>query len=82
MSEDDEDLVVILRALPKRYKKALRRHQHLSSLAEIVMDLGRPCIAHFNGELRPEAILPDSEVLEEDLDQICGVITNFDSENR
>lgn len=74
-----DNLAQLLDVLPPRVRDALRDVDELSSLLEIVLDLGR----------RPEARFPDTfmylsddEVTREDLDYVVGRVGTFGDDNR
>lgn len=82
IGQGEEDLDIILDALPERFDYALRDYTRLSDLIEIVLDLGRPLMVRLNGELPRVEKLGDDEVTREDLDKFLQTTTNFDGENR
>lgn len=81
--EEEQNLDVILDALPDQIGKALKEDERSWRLTEIVLDLGRPVMARFSGQGLPRVAQIDSdEVTSEDLDTFCNSISHFDSENR
>lgn len=83
VEEEEEDLGVILKALPERLSRLLKEDERLWGLTELVLDLGRPPMAWFSGEGLPRvAQLGSEEVSADDLATFCDSINGFDSENR
>jgi hypothetical protein len=83
--QDDEDLGVILDALPERFRDALLASSAdcLRGLVEVVLDLGRTPSVRFSGPDLPRvAQLLEDVVTEDDLHMFAQSVTRFDSENR
>ncbi len=89
ITQGEEDLGLILDALPEHLRDALLADGRLHGLVEIVLDLGRPLMARFSGpglprvaEIAGRGGEGDNVVSEHDLDHFSNSITRFDSENR
>jgi hypothetical protein len=89
ISQGEEDLGLILDALPEHLRDALLADGRLHGLVEIVLDLGRPLMARFSGpglprvaEIAGRGGEGENVVSEHDLDHFSNSITRFDSENR
>lgn len=74
-----DDLELLLEILPPRIEEALRREEELSSLLEIVMDLGRKPQARF-----PERFLDLGEepVTREEIQAVVEQMGQFSDDNR
>ena len=75
----ENELGLLLDALPSRITTPLRRQDHLAELLEIVMDLGRLPTARF---LDREIVLSEEEVEEDDLAYVTQRIGDFGQDNR
>ncbi len=75
----DEELSALLDTLPPQIRQPLAQQEDLTSLLEVVMDLGRPPEARFPGR---EAVLSPHEITQEDLDYVTSRISVFGGDNR
>ncbi len=74
-----DDLELLLEVLPEYIRDSLKNGWDLSSLIEIVMDLGRKPEARFQGELR---FISDKQVSREDIDHVIKRTGTFGKDNR
>jgi stage III sporulation protein SpoIIIAA len=74
-----DDLEVLVDVLPQRLQVALRARKELSSLLEVVLDLGRKPVARFPGQ---DVVLDQRDVTQEELFQITSRIGAFGDDNR
>ncbi|MFW5867764.1 MAG: single-stranded DNA-binding protein, partial [Armatimonadota bacterium] len=73
------DIEPFLEALPDRVHDWLENHEHLDSLKEVVIDLGRPIGARF---LQGFHTMDESTALRADIDFVTSRIGEFDRDNR
>ena len=73
------DLELFLEVLPDRVREWLEHHEHLDSLKEVVIDLGRPIGARF---LQSYHTMDESTALRADIDYVTSRIGEFDRDNR
>ena len=78
-NEIQDDLELLLHCLPPRVVKPLHATDNLSSLLEIILDVGRPPEARFYDS---ELLLDPAEVTQEDLDYVTTRVSEFGSDNR
>ncbi len=74
-----DDLDALLAAIPGHIRQPLEQMAELSTLLEIVLDLGRLPEARFTDQ---ELTLSDSEVTREDIDYVIARIGDFGGDNR
>jgi stage III sporulation protein SpoIIIAA len=74
-----DDMDALLEILPPYIKRPLSQQKDISELIEVVLDLGRPPEARFNGR---EAVLVDKEVEDADIDYVVARIGSFGDDNR
>lgn len=79
MSKIDEELQKLLEVLPSRVRQALLKHPDVNSLIEVVLDLGKPPEARFEGKV---FYIPGDLVSQEDLDFVVGKLGEFTADNR
>ncbi|MFL7840003.1 MAG: R3H domain-containing nucleic acid-binding protein [Candidatus Promineifilaceae bacterium] len=74
-----EDLKTLLEILPHSIRERLEDIGREDDLLEVVMDLGRPPSARFvDGEI----VIRDTEISQEEIDQVVSRIGDFDDDNR
>lgn len=74
-----DDLNVLLDALPSNVRTRLVCQDNLDGLLEIILDLGRPPEARF---LSGDIILDPSEVTKTDITYVAGKVSEFGGDNR
>ena len=74
-----DDLNLLLDALPTHVYAGLMKLEGLEGLLEIVMDLGRPPEARFQGR---EVPLDEREITADDLDSVVSRVGEFGDDNR
>ena len=79
MVKVDEELLKLLEVLPPRVKQVLLKLENVNSLIEVVLDLGKPPEARFEGKVY---YVPEDLVSEEDLDYVVGKVGEFTGDNR
>ncbi len=74
-----DDLEALIEVLPQRVQVPLRAREELSSLLEVVLDLGRKPVARFLGR---DIVLDRREITEEEILQLTSRIGAFGDDNR
>ncbi|MFN4180188.1 MAG: R3H domain-containing nucleic acid-binding protein [Armatimonadota bacterium] len=74
-----DDLDKLLVVLPPRIRESLERHENLSELLEVVLDLGRKPEARFPDKF---TYLSDEPVTREDIDFVVERVGEFNRDNR
>ena len=74
-----DDLNVLLDALPSNVRTRLVRQDNLYGLLEVILDLGRPPEARF---LSGDIILDPTEVTKTDITYVAGKVSEFGGDNR
>ena len=74
-----DDLEALIDVLPQRVQVPLRAREELSSLLEVVLDLGRKPVARFLGR---DIVLDRREITEEEILQLTSRIGAFGDDNR
>ena len=74
-----DDLEALVDVLPQRVQVPLRAREELSSLLEVVLDLGRKPVARFLGR---DIVLDRREITEEEILQLTSRIGAFGDDNR
>jgi len=74
-----DDLDTLIDVLPSRIAQSVRGRPNNFELLEVVLDLGRLPEARYPDS---EVILSESEVSEEDIDQVVARVSEFTSDNR
>ena len=75
----NDDLDALLDILPPHIRQPLSQQQDISSLLEVVIDLGRTPEARFPHR---EIVLDPQEVSQEDIDYVTSRISSFGDDNR
>ncbi|MDD4873490.1 MAG: AAA family ATPase [Dehalococcoidales bacterium] len=75
----NDDLDVLLEILPPHIRQPLCQQEDVSSLLEVVIDLGRYPEARFPNR---EVVLSSQEVTQDDIDYITSRISSFGDDNR
>ncbi len=73
------DLDRFLQVVPERVRVWLEDHEHLESLKEVVIDLGRPISARFKQGFET---MDDTPALRADIDYVTSRVAEFDRDNR
>ena len=79
MAKIDEELLKLLEVLPPRVKQSLLKHPDVNRLIEVVLDLGKPSEARFEGKV---FYVPGDMVSQEDIDFVVGKVGQFSGDNR
>ncbi len=79
MAKIEEELLRLLEVLPPRVKQALVKLPNANKLIEIVLDLGKPPEARFEGKVY---YLPGDQVSQEDIDYVVDKVGEFTGDNR
>src|SRR3989339_1588327 len=79
MSHLDEELNSLLEVLPPLIKRSLISHHDISSLVEVVLDLGKSAEARFSHSVH---YFQEMVVSQDDIDYVVGKVGDFTSDNR
>jgi len=79
MPNVDEELQRLLDVLQPRVKQALLKHPDITSLIEVVLDLGKTPEARFQDKV---FYIPGNQVIQEDIDFIVDKVGEFSGDNR
>ncbi len=76
---DNEELRKLLAILPTSIRERLESHPQLDGIIEIVLDLGKPPEARFEGTI---FVIQDDPVTSENLEYVVSHLGQFTSDNR